>query len=497
MSRSKGGPDDEGPGIRARLKEMREERASLRRDRRRQRRQRKEMLKEGRLAQKDVKREDRQAHRKARREERKIGRAGRRDERRLRKEVLREERQKPRRRQPEIAIAFPRPAELEARTTDAILARYCAARAKVVGGNEAAPLRDGAEAYPAMLEAIDRAKEYVNLETYIFQSDETGWRFAEALAKAAERGVEVNLLYDAIGCLDTDRRLFDFMEKSGVRLLVFRPPAPWRRRWGVNRRDHRKILVVDGRRGFAGGLNIGDDYAPKEWGGEGWRDTHMCVEGPAVRELQKLFVRNWQREGGPHLDPQIHLRPAHRVVSHVPVRVLANNMRKDRRSIRRAYLHAIRRARRSVYIANAYFIPDRGIRRALRNAAKRGVDVRVMISGESDLKSVWYATRNIVGALLGSGIRIFEWRPEVLHSKTAVIDGSWATVGSYNLDMRSLVWNLEVSVSVYDRDFGITMNSMFLDDLMYCQEMHLEAHRKRPWWQKLLERFFYFLRYWL
>jgi cardiolipin synthase len=385
------------------------------------------------------------------------------------------------------------------RETEEVLRRYAVAPERVTHGNELRLLRNGAEAFPSMLEAIEGARHRIDLETYIFNSDDTGWRFAEALSRKAQTGVEVNVMRDGIGCVDTDPTLFEAMEWRGVRQLEYHPPRPWRDRWGLRRRDHRKILVVDGEVGFAGGINIGDEYGPrredKPWAG--WRDTHVRVRGAGVAVLQRLFERTWRLEGGPRLRaPAPRAAAGSAPAGTVCLDVLGNSLT-SRRAIRRAYVHAMRRARRSIWISNAYFVPDAGIRRELYLATERGVDVRLMLAGQSDVEPVYYATRAMLGKFLRKGMRVFEWLPSVLHAKTAVVDGVWSTVGSYNIDAVSLLNNLEINVVVYDAGFGARMESMFEQDMTECAELTGEAWARRPWLDRVVERFWFLLRGWL
>ena len=404
----------------------------------------------------------------------------------------------------------PQPAPEEEIPADVagILERYAVAPSRVDGGNEVQLLVNGGQAYPAMLEAIRGARHYIDMETYIFESDDVGWTFVEALADRAAHGVEVNLMYDGLGCTNTAAALFEALEWAGVRLLEYQPPKPWRSRWGLQRRNHRKILVVDGHTGFTGGINIGDEYGPrseeKSWGG--WRDTHVRVRGPSVLELERLFDATWRREGGAELaggkgpDAPRHPPPKGVVdvdqVGNTCVDVLGNSL-SNRRAIRRAYIHAFRRARRRIWIANAYFVPDLGIKNALVQAADRGVDVRVMIPAESDVEPVWFATRALVGRLLARGIRVFEWLPSVLHTKTAVIDSVWGTVGSYNIDNISLLNNLEANVVIYDWDFGHQMEKVFEKDIESCREIDPGAWKNRPLDQRAYEQFWWLFRRWL
>jgi cardiolipin synthase len=370
--------------------------------------------------------------------------------------------------------------------------------ARMRPGNRVRVLRGGSETYPAMIDAIRDAKEYVHLEVYIYQSDSVGKRIGAALAERARAGVAVRLLFDYIGSLGLDPEFLTDLRKAGVEVAGFRPIAPWRARWGINKRDHRKILVVDGTLGFTGGLNIGDEYESVENGGGGWHDMHARIEGPAVAELARLFRKTWVLAGGKAY--RLHEQPSEEVVAtrgSAFALALGNEDIGNRASIRRAYIHAMKRAREYIHIENAYFIPDRGIRRVLANAVKRGCDVRVIVPGNSDLKMVQYASQRVFTGLLKAGVKIFLWPDRMMHAKTAVVDGVWATIGSYNLDARSLFHNLEVVLLIVDRGFAGALDVQMGVDLARCREVELAAWTKRPWYMKLLEWFCFQFRHWL
>lgn len=378
----------------------------------------------------------------------------------------------------------------------------------ITSGNRVSLLKNGSRAFPAMLDAIDQARCIINLEIYNIRSDETGWLFANHLAVKTQKGILVNLIYDGFGSLGTDRNFFLFLEKAGVSLLEYHPIFPWRwirqPHWSWLKRDHRKMLIVDSQVAFTGGLNIGDEYA----GTKGWRDTFIQIEGPAVQDLQGLFIRTWKRHGGTPFDSDRYLNgaplglpedaPSSKEESNtVMVQVLGNREFENRHRIRTAFVRAVKKAKKNVYFAHAYFIPDRGVRRALRNAARRGVDVKILLPSVSDVPAITYACHALYTRFLNKGIRIFEWPHEVLHSKTITIDGLWSSIGSYNLDHRSLFHNLEINVNVYGNTFGQQMDEMFLEDLSQSREILLSEWENRPTYQRVLERFFFFLRYWL
>lgn len=377
---------------------------------------------------------------------------------------------------------------------ESAVSRYCASPALMSAGNALTLLQDGAQAYPSMLEAIEKASSCVCLETYILRSDRTGERFASALAAAAKRGVSCRVLFDSIGSWNVSPDFLHRLEHAGVKVHEYRPPRSRPLPWDMHRRDHRKILTVDGKAAFVGGINIGDEYAPVEEGGEGWRDNHIRVEGPAAWELEASFLSLWRRETREKVRPSPRPPPG---PSPARVRTVTNENWIMRHRIRRAYLHALRRAERSIEIANAYFIPDRFIRRALKKAAARGVSVRLLAPSRSDAASVLHASRRLYEELLSAGIRIFRYNGAVLHSKTVVVDRAWCAVGSYNMDHRSLFHNLEVNLSIVDPEFAEALGRSFESDIENSTEISPAQWRRRPLTARLKEFFFYSLRYWL
>lgn len=350
-----------------------------------------------------------------------------------------------------------------------------------VGAHRLAILRDGGQTFAAMLAAIRAAERSICLETYILRDDRTGARFGQALIERARAGVEVNVLYDAWGSRVSIEYLV-WLTQAGVRTMAFHPvelSATLDKTFArLTLRNHRKLLIVDGRVAFTGGLNLSDDYASVEDGGRGWRDTHMRLEGPAVTELLGFFLATWKAAGGPPVTPWRY--PRHKGPrTDEAVQVAASHLRRGRRTVRHAYGQAIREARSHIFITNAYFLPTVRLLQALRHAAQRGVDVRVMVAGTTDIPAVLHASRSIYGLLLRAGVRLFEWEGRVLHAKTATIDRQWSTIGSSNLDRQSLRFNLEVNVIVRDSAFAGAMEGMFYQDLLSCREITLEGWEKR------------------
>ena len=372
-----------------------------------------------------------------------------------------------------------------------LLARYyLPPQHLLLQGNACQLLKDGVEAYPAMLEAIRSARRYVHLETYMFIDDAVGELFGTALAEAAARGVHVRVLYDAVGSWTSRRRFFEELRARGVDIRPFKPFSLGRGLRYLLRRDHRKLLVVDGEVAFIGGVNISAHWAPEGQGGA-WRDDVMRIQGPTVHALELCFVATWRMAFRDRFRHWRESRRQRRRVRHEQRGGVSLAVLSSRRSIHRAYLHAISRARRSVLVAAGYFIPDRKLVAALREAALRGVEVSLLLPGKSDHPWLLHATRAFYEKLLTAGVRIFEWQRCVLHAKTAVVDGVWGTVGSFNLERLSLLFNHEVNAVFADPRLGRALEDSFRTDCESCLEVELTSFRRRPFWQKLLERALY------
>ncbi|MET0384787.1 MAG: phospholipase D-like domain-containing protein [Polyangiales bacterium] len=309
-------------------------------------------------------------------------------------------------------------------------------------GNRVLLFHEGGACLAAMLDAIRSAHREILLEMYWFGSDKTGQRFAAALEERARQGVRVCVTYDAVGSWESDEAQFDSMRKAGCHVHVYNPLRRWRFRFHVgNRRNHRKLLVIDGQVGLTGGVNLADPWAPVADGGGGFRDNLIRIEGPAVADMRALFASTW-----PHTLPQL---PVPGRAGATTVQVIANDRRRNRRRIERVYLQAIRAARKRVLIENSYFVPSWSVRSALRRAAARGVRVSIVLPSVSDVPLVQFVTRRSYEHLLQAGVQLYEWERSILHSKIAVVD-DWCTVGTHNLDYRSWLYNLEINVGVFD-----------------------------------------------
>jgi cardiolipin synthase A/B len=347
-----------------------------------------------------------------------------------------------------------------------------------VGRDAVRLLRDGAQAFPVMLEAISRAEREVLLEMYWIGSDVVGERFREALAERACAGVRVCVLYDAVGSLGISLAWWRPLVAAGGRVFEYHSISPLDERFRLDRvelRDHRKILVVDGEHGFTGGINLSAPWAPVEDGGAGWRDDVIEVKGEATQELRTLFYRTWRKFTR---EPQpLDVRPLSRKHKR-PVWVLASQWR-TRRSIHREYVVRIARARECVDIANSYFVPDRRVRAALFNAVRRGVRVRVLVPAKSDVTVVQFAVEALFDTLLRHGVEMHSLPGTMLHAKTAIIDEAFTTIGSYNLDERSWRKNLEVNLAVEDREFARHVRGWFESDLGAAKRIDLATWRER------------------
>src|SRR6185295_546499 len=316
-----------------------------------------------------------------------------------------------------------------AKAASTIATRYIEDPRELIVGHAVQLLRNGLEAFPAWLAAIESARVRISLEMYIFSDDVIGRRFADALIAAARRGVEVRLLYDFVGCRDTPGEFFDRIRGHGVHVIAYHRYRFWRPRfWALIRRNHRKTLVCDGRIAFAGGLNIANEWVGEDEGGGGWHDAVIQVEGPGVATIEGVFLRTWNRRAKKwaRVDPARVPVPA--AAGSTALAVISNSEMRERFSIRRAALHAIHNSVRRVYLANPYFVPDKGVLRGLQAAAGRGVDVRLLLPTESDSTVLDLAARAVFGSLLAAGVRIWHSR-DVVHTKLLAVDDLFVSIG--------------------------------------------------------------------
>lgn len=331
-------------------------------------------------------------------------------------------------------------------------------------GNRVELLAGNERAFERLEAALRSARRSIWAEYYIVLNDETGRRFLDLLAERARAGAEVRLLYDAVGSLSINARLLEAIRASGGKTAAFLPLNPLKRRWSVHLRNHRKIVVVDGEVGFTGGMNVGDGYSGRALlrPVRRYRDNHLEVRGPAVGDLAQTFAEDWSFATGGHLHPMPHPSPVRGGRSLVAV--VPSGPDQELNASAEVHFGAIGAARKRLYLTSPYFIPDDPTLRALVNASLRGVDVRILLPGRSDLVLLGPAIRSYFPALLGGGVRIFEYRFP-LHAKTMVVDGSWGIVGSANVDIRSFRLNFELGALVVDPAFARTLERRFLADL--------------------------------
>jgi cardiolipin synthase len=397
---------------------------------------------------------------------------------------------------------------------DAILDRHLAIEEAIVGsplttGNDVRLLQDGPATYAAMFAAIAAARDHINMETYIIEDDEVGQRFAQALIDKQRQGVQVNLIHDSVGTLATPKAFFERLSESGVRVLEFNPlnPLVARKDWEVNQRDHRKLLIVDGRVAFLGGINISNVYSggsskPRKARAAGddtekaWRDTDLQVRGPVVAEFQKLFISAWESQKAEPLAARNYF-PAPEAAGRQVVRAIGSSPEEPYSQIYATLMSAIGSAETSIYVTNAYFAPDPQLLEALEAAVLRGVAVKMILPSRTDSWLVFHAGRAHYTRLLRSGIKLYERRGAILHSKTALIDGVWATIGSTNLDWRSFLHNHELNAVVLGAEFGAEVQAMFDKDLAASDEITLERWRQRSLALRLKEAFAQVWAYWL
>jgi cardiolipin synthase len=371
----------------------------------------------------------------------------------------------------------------------------------LVAGNETRLLIDGPATFDAMFKSIEAAKSSVLVESYIVEDASIAQRLADVLKRKRAQGLQVALIYDAVGSFGTPASYFDTLRNAGVKVCAFNPLASARERkpQAPTERDHRKIVTIDGQVAYAGGINISGVYtsgsfggrrraaAPADGGSGGWRDTHVQLRGPVALRLDELVRDTWREQGceGNALTATT-AAPTPAAGADV-IRVVAIQPDDDHSRLYAQLMTAFDTAQRSIHLTMAYFSPGDEMVDALCDAARRGVDVQLVLPSESDFRPVLHAGRARYQQLLDAGVQVHEFQGNVLHAKTAVIDGVWSTVGSSNLDFRSFVGNNEVNVVVLGGDFGGAMERMFQQDLASSRAITLQEWRDRPISQRLLE----------
>jgi cardiolipin synthase len=364
-------------------------------------------------------------------------------------------------------------------------------------GNKVTLLADGQATYAAMFKILQNAKDHINLESYIFEDDEVGRTFADLLLKKQSEGVQVHIIYDCLGSMNTPASFFQRLRDGGIQVVGFNPinPLESRAEWGLTHRDHRKILLVDGNVAIIGGINISKVYSStpfkRKQNGTApihWRDTDIQIEGPAVAEFQKLFLDTWASQKGPKLSERNYF-PVLKEKGTALVRVVGSTPGQTNRIPFIVYVSAITFAEHSIHLTNSYFIPDGQTVKALTDAARRGVDVKIILPSITDSQLSLLAQRSHYSELLKSGVKVYERNSSLLHAKTAVVDKVWSTVGSTNLDYLSLLSNNEVNAVILSHEFAVEMEKMFVKDLADSRQIKWDEWQKRSFLLRIREWF--------
>jgi cardiolipin synthase len=352
-----------------------------------------------------------------------------------------------------------------------------------VSGNRVTIYNNGDEFYPAMLDAVQSASRSITMEQYIYWDGVVGERFAEAFAKKARAGVPVKLLLDAIGSATLGGKIFRILEAGGCQVAWFHP-IQWYTVHRATQRDHRKSLVVDGRIAFTGGAGLGDHWLGTAATATEWRDVQVSIAGPAALAQQSSFAQNWLATTGEILSGEQFFPKVERQGT-IAVQTILSSPSDGAAAVGTMYLTALQCARRELLIANPYFVPDSRVTAMLAAARRRGVNIRLMLAGGHI--DAWWARQNSIrryGKLLEAGVEIYEFEPTMLHQKTMLVDGSWATIGTANFDNRSFALNEETSLCFHDRAVTRELLAIFEKDLKRCRQVSLEAWRRRGLWQR-------------
>ena len=352
-------------------------------------------------------------------------------------------------------------------------------------GNVVDLLEDPNTKYAEMEKAIQEATDHVHLLYYIYNDDSTGRRFRDLLIEKAKQGVMVRVLTDGVGSYGVDDFMVPLVEAGGKH-AEFLPVSRIGRRWHPNLRNHRKIVVIDGKIGFTGGVNIGDEYTGHKRHVGPWRDTHVRIQGPAVQHLQEVFTEDWFFATGVDL-PEERWYPEPTVVGNQIVQIVGSGPDTDTHPIRRIFFTAVTLAKERVYLTTPYFVPDQAMLVALETAALRGVDVRLLLPQRSDMRLVLHAGRSYYEQLLNCGVKIYEYRAGLLHAKSMVVDRGWATVGSANMDIRSFRLNFEVNAVVYGEEFAGQLDALFDRDLAKAHLITLESVQNKKIHNRFVE----------
>lgn len=357
-----------------------------------------------------------------------------------------------------------------------------------IEGNKVMLLWKGQELFQNIFYSVKNTKELVCLEFYIFRSDETGNEIAEILKQKASEGVKVYIIYDHFGSFGTSSKFWKGIKQAGIQIRASRP-FKWTSPFHYVHRDHKKLIIIDGLKAFAGGLNIANEYRgyhrfKKK---EGWRDTGILLEGPIAKTLLDIFEKSWEIWKGKPIQFDKNIEP---ISDGLPVLPIFASSAKGRRKMRKLLYYSINQSKKSIYLTTAYFVPSRRMLQILENAVLRGVNVKLLLPGRSDVLAAHYAGRAFFTRLLKAGVEIYNYQGEILHAKTYIFDEMWSIIGSANLDFQSLRKNDEGNVGIVDIGFGKQMTEIFNEDLKQSEKINLDKWLERPFFEKLKEKFF-------
>ena len=354
--------------------------------------------------------------------------------------------------------------------------------------NQVKILQNGQATFTAILESLEKAQHHIHLEYYIYEEDDIGNRIKKVLIEKAQQGVEVRLIIDAIGSWGLSNRFLRSLKKNGIQVGVFMPVRLPLVANKINYRNHRKIVVVDGKTGFIGGLNIADRYihGTPELGI--WRDTHLGIQGDAVQSLQTVFITDWYFITKKYLSGAPYF-PPHNISNQLLVQITSSGPDSDWSNIMQTYFAAITTAEKNIYLSTPYFIPNESILTALKTAALSGVDVKLILPGNSDVRTTWYSSISYVEELLRAGVDVYIYRDGFNHGKIMMVDDVFTSIGTANMDGRSFNKNFEVNALIYDRETASQMKQSFLQDIAHSDKIYLQEFLLRPTKQKIKESF--------
>ncbi|MBZ4687058.1 MAG: cls [Clostridiales bacterium] len=352
--------------------------------------------------------------------------------------------------------------------------------------NTAKVLTNGEETFSEIIEELKKAKNHIHLEYYIIQDDEIGHKIKDILVERACSGVEVRVIYDGVGSRKLSLKYITQLKNAGVKVKCFLPVVMPFLNSKINYRNHRKIIVIDGKVGFVGGLNIGDEYLGKNARIGFWRDTHLKLMGDSVYFLQNIFVQDWHFIGGDWLHGKNYFPEVERC-GNTMVQIAASGPDSEWETIMQAYFTTITSAKKNIYITSPYLIPDDSILMALKTAALSGVDVRIIVPGKPDKRIVYWASHSYFEELLEAGVKIYKYNRGFIHAKLLLVDGTVASIGTANMDIRSFKFNFEVNALVYDEAVYKRLEKDFYTDIEYSDEVTLEEFINRPLLDKIKE----------